>query len=166
MTQRDFWELKASDLMQRDLVTIGPRDTLRMALDLMTENHIYGLPVMDDHAKCIGLISATDILNFEHDHAEQADQANSDVARLFNPDTQQWESVRTTAFALEEFGDVRVEEVMARDLIFVERSAPLTEVARKLAEAEVHRVLVIDSEYRLYGIVSTVDIVRRLAEHD
>ena len=162
--QGDFWKLKASDLMQRDVVTIGPRDTLRTALDLMAENHIYGLPVMGEKGKCIGLISATDILNFEHDHAEQADQANSDVARLFNPDTQQWESVRTTAFALEEFGDIRVEEVMAHDLVFVERSATLPEVARKLADAEVHRVLVIDSEYRLFGIVSTVDIVRRLAD--
>ena len=66
-------DMCAVDVMQRDVVTIGPRDTLRMALDLMTENHITGLPVMDDHAKCIGLISATDILNYEHDHVEEAE---------------------------------------------------------------------------------------------
>ena len=157
-------DLKASDLMQRDVVTIGPRDTLRMALDLMTENHITALPVMDGHDRCVGLISATDILNFEHDHAEEADQANSDVAPIFNPDRQQWESIRTTAFALEEFGDVKVEEVMARDLVFVERSSPIDVVARKLIEAEIHRVLVLGGDFRLYGIVSAVDIVRFLAE--
>ena len=134
-----------------------------MALDLMTENHITGLPVMDDHAKCIGLISATDILNYEHDHVEEAEAANSDVARLYNPDTQQWESIRLTAFALEEFGDIRVEEVMARDLVLVQRATPLKDVARKMVDANIHRVLVTDDANHLYGIVSAVDFVKYVA---
>ena len=59
-------QLAASDFMQRDVVTVAPDDTLRDALALMTENHVTGLPVMDGKSRCVGLITSSDILNYEH----------------------------------------------------------------------------------------------------
>ena len=55
----------AADLMQRDIVTVSPDDTLREALALMTDSHVTGLPVMDGNSQCVGLITASDILNYE-----------------------------------------------------------------------------------------------------
>jgi CBS-domain-containing membrane protein len=155
--------LTASDIMQRDIVTVMRCNTLRDAMSLLTENHVTGLPVMDEHSRCIGLISATDILNFEQEHCEETDEGNSDVAQYYDPETQQWESIRLSAFALEEFGDVRVEQVMASELIWIERNTPIQKVAAKMCEADVHRVLVLDEQSRLYGIVSAIDFVRLVA---
>ena len=155
--------LVAADVMQRDMVTIGPRNTLSDALSLMTENHITGLPVVDERDRCVGLICASDILNYEEDHAEEAAEANTDMARHFNPDRQQWENIRVTSFALEEFGEVRVQELMTPDLISVNADTPLKEVAQRMVDAGVHRMLVLDEKYRLYGIVSAFDFVRLLA---
>lgn len=154
----------AADIMQRDVVTIAPRDTLQEALSLMTESHITGLPVTLGGSKCVGLICASDILNYEQEHAEETAEANAELAKHFNPELQQWESVRVSAFALEEFGDVHVEEVMSRDLITVAQDTPLTEIARRMTAAGVHRVLVTDQESKLYGIVSAIDFVRLWAE--
>lgn len=156
--------LTAEDIMQRDVITVQRANTLRDAMSLLTENHVTGLPVMDEQSRCIGLISATDILNFEQEHCEETDEGNSDVAQYYDPETEQWESIRLSAFALEEFGDVRVEQVMARDLVWIERDTPLQEVAKKMLEAGVHRVLVLDELSRLYGIVSATDFVRLVAE--
>lgn len=152
----------ASDYMQRDVVTVSPDDTLREALDLMTENHVTGLPVMGEHSRCIGLITASDILSYEQERSgESADDATAD---FFDPESQQWESVPLSAFGLEEFGDVRVSDVMTRDLIWVERYTPLEIVARRMIDERVHRVLVMDAAYRLYGVLSAYDFVRVAAE--
>lgn len=164
MRQKTCTGLTAADIMQTDVVTVQRGNTLRDAMGLLTENHVTGLPVMDEYCRCIGLVSATDILNFEEEHCEETDEGNSDVAQYYDPETEQWETIRLSAFALEEFGDVRVDQVMATNLIWVQRDAPLREVAKKMCEAQVHRVLVLDDQQRLYGIISGSDFVRLVAE--
>lgn len=164
MKKPSFAEMAASDIMQRDVVTVGPADTLREAMSLMTENHVAGLPVMNAKSRCVGVISASDILSYEQDHADLVAESNDDMAQHFNADTQRWESVRVSSFALEEFGDVRVDDVMSRDLISVERTTPLSEVAKTMRAAKIHRVLVLDEEQSLYGVISAVDFVALFAE--
>jgi len=164
MTERAKSKLTAADIMKRDLVVTYEHDTLQDAMSLMTENHVTGLPVVNSKGTCIGIISATDILNYEQEHAEETSEANEDLARLFNPDTQQWESVRVGSFALEQFGSLSVGEVMARELIFVSTSTPLKEVAKKMVDERIHRVLVLNSERGLQGIISATDFVQLYAE--
>jgi CBS domain-containing protein len=150
--------LVASDFMQRDVVTVSPDNTLREALFLMTENHVTGLPVMDELHRCIGLITSSDILNYERDNDGESD--GDRVAEIYDAETQQWEAVPLSAFGLEKFGDVQVGEVMTRDLIWVDRDTPLKEVAKRMMDECVHRVLVMDVASRLYGILSAYDFVR------
>jgi CBS domain-containing protein len=154
----------AADVMQRDVVTTRETDTLQDAMQLMTENHVTGLPVMNSKSKCVGVVTASDILGYEQDHAEFTAEANADMARHFNPDKHQWESVRVTSFALEEFAEVRVSEVMSRDLIYVRKNTPLREVATIMRDQRIHRVLVLDDEFRLYGIISAFDFVKLYAD--
>jgi len=152
----------AGDYMQRDVVTVAPDNTLREALSLMTENHVTGLPVMDNLSRCIGLITSSDILNYEQEHAGES--AEDGTADFYDAETQQWERIPLSAFGLEEFGHVRVSEVMTRDLIWVDRDTTLKDVAQRMIEARVHRVLVMDVASRLYGILSAYDFVRVVAE--
>jgi len=164
MTKKSATSPVARDIMKTDLVVINPRDTLQDALSLMTENHVTGLPVVDGRSRCVGLITATDILTYEQEHSEFTSEVNAEMAQHFDMDTQRWESVRVSSFALEEFGDIPVEDVMARELVFVDRDAPLVEVAKKMVNESIHRVLVLDEERRLYGIISAFDFVRLYAE--
>ena len=152
----------AAEFMQRDLVTVSPDDTLRDALALMTANHITGLPVMDGHSRCVGLITASDILNYEQDQANNSDE--SGMADVFDSETERWETVPLSAFALQEFGHIRVSDVMTRDLIWVDRDAAIEDVVRRMIDEQVHRILVMDVGARLYGVVSAYDFVRFVAE--
>lgn len=152
----------ASDFMQRDVVTVSPNSTLREALSLMTENHVTGLPVMDRFEHCIGLITSSDILNYEQENDGESDEGR--MAEIYDAESEQWETRSLSAFHLEKFGDVPVSEVMTRDLIWVHRETPLKEVARRMVDGHVHRVLVMDVASRLYGILSAYDFVRMAAE--
>ena len=164
MSAKSQTKLTAADIMQRHMVTIGIRGTLREALALMTENHVTGLPVVGGKAKCVGLVSASDILFYEQEHAEQTEAVNADVAQHFNPDLQQWENVRLSAFALEEFGDIYVEDVMTREVVTVTQEMPLKKVASRMRDAGIHRVLVVDENSELVGIISSYDFVLAAAD--
>jgi CBS domain-containing protein len=151
----------AATLMKRDIVTVSPSDTLKDALALMVENHVTGLPVMDDQCRCIGLITSTDILNYAEEHSEDAENGTT---QYFDAESQQWETMQLANFGLDEFGEVDVSEVMSRELIWVDRDAPLNEVAARMLKEQVHRVLVMDKNSNLYGIISAYDFVRLAAE--
>ena len=156
-------DLTAADIMQRDVIVVYDSDTLQTAMQAMTENHVTGLPVVNMKSKCVGVITSSDILNYEQEHSEFTAEANADMARHFNPDSGQWESVRVTSFALEEFGEVRVSEVMASDLVFVEPDSSILDVARRMRDERIHRVLVLSNDYGLQGIISSFDFVKLYA---
>jgi CBS domain-containing protein len=152
----------AADYMQRDVITVSPESTLREALDLMTENHVTGLPVMSANERCVGLITSSDILNYEQENSSDSDEGG--VADFYDPESQQWESVPIAVLGLERFGHVRVSDVMTTELVWVERNTPLKEAARRLVDEQVHRVLVLDKHARLYGMLSAYDFARVVAD--
>lgn len=152
----------ASVVMKRDIVTVAPDDTLKDALALMVENHITGVPVMDDECRCIGLITSSDILSYAEEKSE--DSAMGSSTQYYDPETQQWGTMLLASYGMDEFGDVPVSEVMSRDLVWVERDTPLQDVARRMMSEHIHRVLVMDKNSNLYGIISAYDFVRVIAE--
>ena len=158
--------ITAADMMQRDVIVVYDNDSLQETMELMTENHVTGLPVVDAKNRCVGMITASDILNYEQEHAEFTAEANAELAQHFNADTQQWESVRVSSFALEQFGEVHVKEVMARELVHVGITTPIREVAQKMRDEKIHRVVVLSEDYRLHGIISTFDFVRLYADSE
>ena len=153
----------AADIMQRDVITIGPRDSLHEAMKLMTDNHVSGLAVVDVRDRCVGVVSSSDILTFEQEQAEVAADPDRGYAPYFDPETQRWEKVRLSV-SLEGLAEVPVNEVMSSDVVSVPPDMPLGEVANMMLENEIHRILVLDSEQFLHGIISTVDFVQLFAD--
>jgi len=152
----------AADYMQRDIITVTRNDTLREALALMTENHVTGLPVMDKNERCVGLITASDILNYEQESLDEA--AEGETVDVFDSENEQWESMPVSAFGLERMGEVHVEEVMTSELVSVPRDTPLGEAARRLIDERVHRLLVMGRDGRLYGVLSAFDFAKVVAD--
>lgn len=59
-------EVKVSDVMTPNIITITPDKTLEEAADVMTENKIKKLPVVYE-GRLIGIITATDLIAYEKD---------------------------------------------------------------------------------------------------
>lgn len=151
----------AADIMSRDVVTVSPNDTLQDALTLLVENHVTGLPVINQQDRCVAVISMTDILDYEREHAGDSGDG---MGRCFDAETGRWEEVGLMDFALERTGQVAVAEVMSQDLIFVKPNVSIEEVAESMMKAQVHRILVMDDEQFLCGIISSFDFVKMIAE--
>jgi CBS-domain-containing membrane protein len=54
--------MNASDVMVSAVITVKPHATVQEAAQLMLANGVSGLPVVDDSAKLVGLISEGDLL--------------------------------------------------------------------------------------------------------
>jgi acetoin utilization protein AcuB len=53
--------IKIKDIMSRDVLTVGPGQTIMAAAKIMLENRISGLPVTGSEGELLGIITETDI---------------------------------------------------------------------------------------------------------
>lgn len=141
--------LTAADLMTTDLVLIPQEMTLRAAAHLLAANHVSGAPVVDEQARCIGVLSATDFLHW-------ADEAG--IRPAHEPICRPWEIVEPESLPQ----DV-VRNYMTGDPVLVRPSTPVTEVARKMIDTHIHRVIVADEAGVPKGVVSSTDILAAVA---
>lgn len=54
-------EIKVKDIMSRNPLAIKPTETVEKAAVLMMNNHVGGLPVVDDDGALVGVISDSDV---------------------------------------------------------------------------------------------------------
>ena len=155
----------ATDIMQRHVVTLGPQDTVHDAMLVLTEHHVSGLPIVDPHNHCIGVLSTSDVLALVEDEAESATAPESDRLRSwFNPETMKWEYYSLSSAHLDEYGSLLIKDVMTRDPVTVRPQTPTAEVAQTMEEHGIHRVFVVDEEKKLHGVISAFDFVRLAAQ--
>lgn len=179
--------LTVRDVMTEDLVTVTPTTTLREAAEAMSEEHVSGLPVVED-GEAVGVVTATDILTFAADApGVEIDRRRSSGLDRF-PDGRQWEEGAEPpedAYFTERWEDEAVSfgemlpdtdrpewnvleehqaaEVMTRSLHTISADDGIRDAARAMLEARVHRLLVVDGD-RLLGVVSTTDVMEAVAE--
>ena len=146
--------MKARDVMVRDVITIGPRDTVAHAAKLIAQNDVSALPVIDDHGRLVGLISEGDLMNREEIGTE-----------IHHP----WwiEAVTPGAALAAEFAKShgkRVEEVMSENVITATEDTSLADIAALLERNRIKRVPIVQHG-ELVGIVSRSNLVQALASN-
>ncbi len=139
--------LKLKDIMTRDVVSAGPDMTIRDAMELLSERHISGAPVVDG-GKVVGIFSSSDLL------ALLADLNDTTPSLTFRR-----RKSRTTPLE-----DVTVDEVMTRKVQSLPPDCSIEEAAQVMMKKQIHRVLVMEGDTVL-GIVSTSDVAKAVAEH-
>ena len=146
--------MKARDVMVRDVITIGPRESVAHAAKLIAQNDVSALPVIDDHGRLVGLISEGDLMNREEIGTE-----------IHHP----WwiEAVTPGATLAAEFAKShgkRVEEVMSENVITATEDTSLADIAALLERNRIKRVPIVQHG-ELVGIVSRSNLVQALASN-
>jgi CBS-domain-containing membrane protein len=142
--------MRVKDLVVRDVITVQPDDSLSLAVSLLAENRISAMPVVDGRDRCKGIISTTDLVR----------ELNAIVTGLRDSgDAGDEGSGRTRA----ELERRTVGEVMTPDVMTVDLENLAIEAAREMVRSRVHRLAVVDSNNRVMGIVSTLDMLEALS---
>jgi CBS domain-containing protein len=142
--------MKASDVMTRDVITVGREASVANAIRLMLDNNISGLPV-SDNGKVVGILTEGDLLRRSETGTER--QRPRWLEILMGPGRMAGEYVRTHGR--------KVEAIMTTDLISVAGDTPLDEVVGLMERRRIKRVPVIEGGV-LVGVVSRLDLLRVL----
>lgn len=173
------------DVMTPDPVFVGPETTLQEVAEVLSSNHIGGVPVVTGAEHLVGVVSATDLMEFitsspgvptvHEDHAEWGEPMQppeEDVAqepgRYY---TDLWPDAG--ADVLERFDSIggpewvmlaehMAEEIMTRVVLTVTPDDGVAEAAQRMLEHGVHRLFVVE-DGRLAGIVTTRDLIALVA---
>jgi CBS domain-containing protein len=152
---KDPYRERVKDVMVKDVVFVHPQDTLDEALVLLVENRVSGLPVVDGRQRCVGVLSVTDLI----DLARELDDEIADLVRVSEV-SRGWLVEKLTQRGL---GKQKVQEVMTPVAVGVAPVTPLAEAAQLMIRNRVHRLVVMDTDDRLLGIISAMDILSAFA---
>ena len=81
---------KASDVMNRELVTATPDMALADAMELLVQKEVSWLPVVDPEMQLLGILTAYDIINFAVSGVAEQTLVNEVMSKdvfSFPPDT-------------------------------------------------------------------------------
>ena len=129
--------MRVAELMQTEVQSIPPDAVVGDVVVTLAESRISALPVVDAGGRLLGVISTTDILASE----EEAENQEAREAVLD----------KTT-----------VRDLMTPRPLTISPQANVSEAARQMLEADVHRLFV-TADSRVVGVISTTDIMRAVA---
>ena len=165
MDTNEFLKKRAEDIMVRDVTVLRRDDTLANAAYTFMQERISGAPVVDGDGNCVGVLSVTDVLGAAEKVAErQAEITEAFFSRtdLVLPATVYEDELAAVRDEISPAAAQPVENFMVTDLVWVRSDDIIEKVARDFVDARIHRVLVIDTEGKLAGLITTVDVIAAL----
>jgi CBS domain-containing protein len=131
---------QAVEVMTTPVVTIAENRPLAEAVDLMLERKVKRLPVVNDRGQLSGML------------------ARLDIFRTVMRETPDWNAFGAQKI---EVSDIkRVGDVLRRDTYTVFPETTIEDVIRLIDSRDVQRVAVVDSEGKLLGLISDLDLLR------
>ena len=152
-------DLTAKDIMTAEVYTVSPSMTVVDMDHELLDRKIGGAPVVGDDGQLLGVVSRSDIArklsgNIDND-SQMWGAEGSLMAELVGIN-------RVVKPAAEQLQTLTVREIMNDNAISVSPDEPVADLARKMVERCIHRLLVLDGG-NLVGIISSLDLVGILA---
>lgn len=147
--------LHMSDIMTKHPVSATPGMTVRELATIFAERKISGAPVVGSDGRLVGVVSRTDLFRRITQDAkdERRDGHPSFLFDLIN------ENVPTEHQVMPD-GLLTVADFMSESVITATADENVGLVARRIAKAHVHRVVVVDADRKPIGIVTALDFLK------
>jgi CBS domain-containing protein len=140
-------EVLAADIMNREVISVGPETSLAEVAEIMGRANVSGVPVVDGDRRVVGVISQRDFL-------KRLGAGEPNFMSL-------------VAACLKYRGCValpvkqqRAADLMSAPAVTVRPDTPMQEVAARFEANQINRVPVVDAGGRLVGIITRGDLVR------
>jgi CBS domain-containing protein len=130
-----------SEVMTREVVTTSPEVVLGRAAKVMVEKHLKRLPVVNQEGKLVGILGRLDILNT--------------IAAAHLPE---W---HPKAHPVGQ--QATVSDVMTPEVPTIHESAMVEEIFELLVSSAHKRVVVVDDQRRVVGIIADSDLISRVS---
>lgn len=152
-TTKPFLSLTAAELMSTSVVAVPLEMSLQGAARRLSQAGVTGAPVVDADGRCVGVLSATDFVSWVEGRRPGAEHRRHEES--FHS---AWQVPDAEALPRDS-----VERYMTADPVVVPPTTSIEELARKMVDGHIHRVVVVDVDHRPVGIVSSYDVLAAVA---
>lgn len=144
---------RAGDVMNRAIQSIRPEQTVREAAQLLLTTGLRALPVVEADGRLVGILTRADLLQIVVTSPLMSPKASSFTQPLRrSAGTLPQESIQSQPIA----------DFLRPDVATVDEVTPMAEVIDALISSPYKRVLVIDRERKVRGIISDIDVLLRV----
>jgi CBS domain-containing protein len=139
------------DVMTHQVVTVRRDTPFKTVAELLARNDVTAVPVVDDQAHPVGIVSEADLL---HKETAQPDPGGHAPGLWLRPKDRARAAAETA------------EGMMTTPAVTARPEWSLVEAARVMERHHVKRLAVVDEAGTLVGIVSRSDLLRVFLRHD
>jgi CBS domain-containing protein len=145
----------AEDIMNRQIRSIAPTQTVREAAQVLLETGLRSLPVLEVDGRLVGMITRMDLLQVVITSPLMSPEASSLTQPLRHSDSLSQATAQHQSIAT----------LVHTDMATVAVETPIAEVIDALVSSPYKRVLVIDEYQQVQGIISDVDVLLNMQAH-
>ena len=144
-----------------NLVPVYQETPITIIMEIINVTNEIALPVLNDKRELAGIISEGDLFKLSH---IKESVAQTDIGMGGDEDAWTWEGIRDTirlhySTTQVDLPSVPAKEVMIKDIIKAYKNDPISEIARKMYKNNISHVPVVNSENRLEGMVTDIDLM-------
>jgi CBS domain-containing protein len=145
-----------------NLVVPTYQDTpIDIIMEIINITHENALPILNDERKLAGIVTDGDLFKLSH-IKESVGSTNMGMGG--DEDEWTWEGIRDTVrlhYSTSEVSlpSVPVKQVMVTNIVKATKNTPVKEVAKKLVKNKISHMPIVDSEDRLIGMVTDIDLM-------
>jgi predicted transcriptional regulator len=155
-------EIRVSDIMQRDVLSVEEDWSLNRLARFLTDNGISGAPVTSATGDLVGVVSLTDIVRYDSLPEHRAQERHTHEYYLHSLEMQiAGEEVST--FHIEQESQATVHDIMTPTVFSVAQDASVQEAADMMVKGRIHR-LIVTRDSRVAGIVTALDMLDLLRQ--
>lgn len=144
----------AQDVMNRQVRAVGPTQSIREAAEIMLETGLRRLPVVDTNGVIVGMLSRADLLQVVVTSPLMSPNASSGTQPLR----------RSQSLTDVPPQQQPISNYVNSDVATIGEQTPLSEVIDALTLSQVKRVIVVNNERKVVGIISDVDVLAHMQE--
>jgi CBS domain-containing protein len=152
---------KVENYFTNIVVPVYQDTPINIIMEIIKVTHEHALPILNDDRRLCGIVTDGDLFKLSH---IKESVSETDMGMGGDEDEWTWEGIRDTVrlhYSTTEVSlpPVPVKEVMVTQLIKAYKNTPLNEIADKMLNNKISHVPVVDSEDRLVGMVTDIDLM-------
>lgn len=154
------YKFVAKDLMTEKVVCVTPETPIHDLIKLLVKNHITGAPVVDKEGSLVGVVSKTDIV--EYDEKTNKKRGETTHKSFYDDTNGKLKKELDKFLKTKTFGKTLVKDIMTSRVITAQANDTIDRLAKIMHDKKIHRVIIQD-QGQVVGVVSTLDILNAVS---
>ena len=156
--------IKIKDAMKNDVLILNKEEKITDAAKLFAKNKISGAPVMDEN-KIVGILTEGDIMKLFDVHSPNLNLILPSPLDVIEMPIRMKHEYDETVKGIKKASLTLVKDIMVSPVITIHPNDDIFDAAIIMHNEGIKRVIVLDDEYNLVGIVTRGDIVKALVDY-